>query len=464
MSRALTIEKNPLKNLARFAATTSIASLPSGVIDKARAVLLYGLGIGVASVGERGLVRIVKAVRREYGGDGHSTCLVDGSRLPPGAAAFANGALFHVRIQDDAHPSGHMGVVILPAVLAVAEALGKTGRQLLEAIVSGYEVSLRIGRDHAVDLSERGFRTTPIYGAMGAAAGCARLLDMDTLRTSNALALTTHAIAGLRQFADVGTDEYPYQAGFAARNGLTSALLAYEGIEGTDTALTGRAGLYRAYGRPEKDYGARLLDGLGSSFEIEKVTYKPYPGGQFHRGVIRGFSVLRQGADPDAVAAADVHMHPFEANYLGLGYKGPFRTYSQAFFSVPFCAALAWRYGNVTFETLHKFDDPTVLSFVQRTNVVSDPSCDRYRPVIQLTLKDGTTVQWRDDVGEEGYDLTWDAAVSMMRQLCAESSCSASTFDELIRAVHEIGTADSVETLLRAAKSATVVFKSSTSA
>jgi 2-methylcitrate dehydratase PrpD len=140
------VRADPLRELARFSSRTSLASLPASVVEKARALLLYGVGVGMASAGAPGLTRTVAA--------------------------------------------------------------------------------LRIGRDHARDLSERGFRTTPIYGAIGAAAACAGLLALDAERAMNALSLTTHATAGLRQFADAGTDEYPYQAGLAARSGVTSALLA----------------------------------------------------------------------------------------------------------------------------------------------------------------------------------------------------------------------------------------------
>jgi 2-methylcitrate dehydratase PrpD len=347
-----------------------------------------------------------------------------------------------------------MGTVIVPAALALAESRGCTGVQLLEAIVSGYEVALRIGRDHARDLSERGFRTTPIYGAIGAAAACARLLELDAERTLSALSLTTHAAAGLRQFADAGTDEYPYQAGFAARSGMTSALLAAEGIEGTDTALTGRAGLFRAYGRADKDYAARLVEGLSTHYEIERVTYKPYPGGQFHRGVIRGFAEFRARVPRVSVEAAHVHLHPFEANYLGLAYKGPFSTYSQAFFSVPFCAALASLYGTVTFAGLHRFDDPALLSFVARTHVVSDESRERYKPFIRLSLTDGSKVEWLDDAGEEGYDLNWDAATGMISALYREANCSDGSGDALIETVRRIDSADTVAPLVAAAKGA----------
>lgn len=445
---------DPLRELARFSSLTALASLPASVAEKARALLLYGVGVGIASVGAPGLARTVAALRAEYGADGAATCFVDSSRLAPGAAAFANAVLFHARIQDDAHPAGHMGTVILPAALALAETRECTGARLLEAIISGYEVSLRVGRDHARDLSERGFRTTPIYGAIGAAAACARLLGLDAQRTLNALSLTTHTTAGLRQFADAGTDEYPYQAGFAARSGVTSALLAAEGIEGTDSALTGRAGLFRTYGRADKDYASRLIDQLGTYYEIESVTYKPYPGGQFHRGVIRGFAELRERLPRDSVEAAYVHMHPFEANYLGLAYKGPFSTYSQAFFSVPFCAALAWLHGTVTFTGLHRFDDPAILRFVAHTEVVSDEVRERYKPWIRLRLKDGSTVEWLDHAGEEGYDLTWSAANTMVTALCREAGCSQESCDAFMEAVRRLESTNTIKALLSAARSA----------
>jgi 2-methylcitrate dehydratase PrpD len=235
---------------------------------------------------------------------------------------------------------------------------------------------------------------------------------------------------------------------------MTSALLAAEGIEATPTALTGRAGLFRAYGRADKDYASRLVEQLGSHYEIESVTFKPYPGGQFHRGVIRGFVELRERVSHDAIETAHVHMHPFEANYLGLAYKGPFSTYSQAFFSVPFCAALASVYGTVTFAGLHRFDDRAVLSFVARTNVVSDESRERYKPLIRVILKDGSTFEWLDTAGEEGYELTWSAATAMVTALYRESHCAERSGDALIDSVTRIQSMQTIAPLIAAAKSA----------
>src|SRR5262245_51974426 len=94
--------EEPLRVLARFSSNVELSSLPKTVIDKARALLLYAVGVGMASVDAPGLTATVAALRREYGTDSdEATCLVDGSRLAPGAAAFVNAVLFHSRIQDD---------------------------------------------------------------------------------------------------------------------------------------------------------------------------------------------------------------------------------------------------------------------------------------------------------------------------------------------------------------------------
>ncbi len=441
----------PLLALAAFSSDLRIESCPDRIVDKAKALLLYAVAVGVTSARAPVLRRVAAAIKREYGTADAATCLADGSRAALGAAAFCNAVLCHVRIQDDAHPAGHMGTVIVPAALAAAEMRGASGSELLAAVIAGYEVALRIGRDHAADLSLRGFRTTPIYGAFGAAAAGARLFGLNAQATMHALATATHAVGALREFADAGTDEYPFQVGYAARNGLTAALLASEGIAGTATALTGRAGFFRAFGKRDKDYAARLLDGLGAYYEMERVTYKPYPGGQWHRSVIDAFVALREQAAGAALESAEVRMHPFEAKFLGLDYNGPFHTYAQAFFSIPFCAALAWLHGTVTFAALNRFDDPAVLDVMARTHVVSDDNCARYKPVIHIELHGGRTLQRTETAGEDIYNLTWDIAKDMTRQFCTEAHVPLPLADALIDTVQRIDTLPDIAPLIKAA-------------
>ena len=445
---------SPLSALGKFSSELDVTACPHSVVAKARALLLYALAVGVTSARAPVLVRVASALALESGDSNAATRLMDGQRTALGAAIFNNAALCHVRIQDDAHPAGHMGTVIVPAALAVAEARNATGADLLAAIISGYEIALRIGRDHAADLSLRGFRTTPIYGAFGAAAACARVLHLTPEQTAHALSSVTHSAGGLREFADAGTDDYPFQVGFAARNGLTAALLAQAGITGAPSALTGRAGFFRAFGEmgaADKDYAARLLQDLGKTYETERVTYKPYPGGQWHRSVISAVIALREQVHGATLDSARIHMHPFEAKFLGVDYNGPFDTYARAFFSMPFCAALAWLHGAVTFAALNRFDDPAVLALVARTRVVSDDTCERYKPTIRIGLNDGRTLEHTESSGEDRYNLTWDIAVDMTLRFCEEAGVQVNRAQRLIDAVAEIEKRSSVVELVDAA-------------
>lgn len=443
---------SPLLSLGAFGSALCVADCPPPVIEKARALLLYALAVGVTSARAPVLRQVATALAREGGNGGNeATRLMDGQRSALSAAIFNNAALCHVRIQDDAHPAGHMGTVIVPAALAVAEATCASGGDLLAAIISGYEIALRIGRDHAADLSLRGFRTTPIYGAFGAAAACARVLQLTAEQTAHALSTVTHSAGALREFADAGTDDYPFQVGYAARNGLTAALLAQAGITGAPSALTGRAGFFRAFGGAEKDYAARLLEKLGSHYEMERVTYKPYPGGQWHRSVISAVLALRAAAQGAALDSARIHMHPFEAKFLGVDYNGPYDTYARAFFSMPFCVALAWLHGAVTFAALNRFDDPAVLALVARTHVVSDDTCERYKPTLRIRLNDGRTIEHTEAAGEERYNLTWDIAREMTKRFCEEAGVPATLATALINAIAQIENQSGIVELVDAA-------------
>ena len=253
-------ESSDLTRLATLAATLEVGAVPRPLIEKAKACLVYGLAVGIASAGaEQPKVAVRAQVSTPVGAG--ATRLVDGRRTTAEDAAFANAVLFHSRCQEDAHPVGHVGTVVLPAALAVAESLRATGAELIAAIIAGYEVALRIGRDHVTDLSARGFRSTSAYGVFGAAAAAAHLRQLDPEGTAHALALAANMAGGLRAFVAAGSDEFPYHAGLAARNGLLAAALAGAGAEGPLDVLGSDAGFFAAFGAAGRAYRPRLVEG-----------------------------------------------------------------------------------------------------------------------------------------------------------------------------------------------------------
>jgi len=442
-----------LAELGRFVATTAYGNLPQDVVQKAQACVLYGLAVAIASVRAPQARQAAQAVDREAaaGAAGSATRFIDQRRLDFPAAAFCNAVLFHARVQDDAHPCGHLGVVVLPAALACAERFEASGGDTLAAIVAGYEVALRIGRDHAADLSERGFRTTPAYGVFAAAACGARLMKLDAGACANALSLAANAAGGLREWVDAGTEEYPFQAGLAARNGLLCANLAAAGTAAAGSALTGRAGFFRAYATDSDRYARRVCEGLGVEYELEAVTYKPYPICQFLSGVVRGTIAVRARAQHREPRTLAIHMHPFEADFIGNRYAGPYTSFQQTLISAPFCAALAWENRAVTFAGLHEFTNAAVLALVRKITVVADASRARYSPRLVVTLDDMTVLEWEETEGANSYRLTWDAALRMNAELGAEAGVPESNVQALAAAVAEVGRAANVQGLVAAA-------------
>ncbi len=212
-------------------------------------------------------------------------------------------------------------------------------------------------------------------------------MRLDEERTLHALALAANLAGGLREFVNAGTEEYPFQAGCAARNGSDAAGCAQRLIEAAATSLEGAAGFYRAFGDPSKDYSGRAADRLGEVLEMREITYKPFPTCQFLRSVIRGVLELRERARAAQLEAMVIRMNPFEADFLGVRHAGPYTTFSQTFMSAPFCAALAWSAGKVHYRGTHDFSDATVLRNVARVEVVSDGSRPRYRPRIDVTRR-----------------------------------------------------------------------------
>lgn len=215
-----------LRELAQFAAALDALRLPPEVTEKTKACVLYALAVGIACMRAP---QASQAVHAAAGSVGKATRLFDDAKCDPAAAAFANATLFHSRVQDDAHAAGHVGVIVVPAALAIAETTAASGADLLAAVVAGYETALRIGRDHAADLSARGFRTTSTYGVFGAAAAAGRLLGLDAETMVHALGLAANMAGGLREFAASGSEDFAFQAGSAAANGITAARLAAAG-------------------------------------------------------------------------------------------------------------------------------------------------------------------------------------------------------------------------------------------
>lgn len=252
-------------------------------------------------------------------GTGPSSLVLSGHRTGPAAAAFANACAGHGFEMDDTEmrTASHPGVVIVPAVLATAQAAGASGSEALRAMGIGYEVMVRVGLA-GIGMMARGFHTTGVAGAVGAAAAAAAVLGMDADGIRHALGIAASRAAGVTEYAVSGGSVKRLHAGFAAQAGVEAAQLASWGITAPAAALEGSRGLLRAV---DDAPGAGLLtEGLGERYEFLTTGLKPYCCCAGQHAVLDAVARLQErvpGIDADSVARIEVRQNAREASVVG---------------------------------------------------------------------------------------------------------------------------------------------------
>lgn len=419
---------------------------PEAIVERARVSLVHNLTIAMAGRARETVAHRVAA----NGRSGPSALLASGKRTSPDWAALANGALLAIRSQDDTHlaSTSHPGAPVTAAALAVAEAGGATGRHFLEALVYGYEILGRIGRDFDKEASARGFRAAAVWSGFGAAAAAAKLGALDGQAAGHALALTTHQAGGLLQVWREGSAEFPYHLGFGARNGVVAAELAAAGATAGRYMLEGEAGLYAAFAGETRP-ATEALDGLGERWQLDEVTVKTYPACAVLQGPMG--LVLDMG---DAIGDASVErcvldLNPFEATFPGIDNPGPaFSSATATKMSAQFCLAVGLIEDRLALSDLHRLTDPGVLALAQHVEVRSDPTLEERQCRIELSLSDGRTLkgQVNKAVGRPDFDEVRLFA----RRMASEIGATVEAVDALVDEVARLQERDSIAPLVDA--------------
>lgn len=319
-------------------------------------------------------------------------------RLGATEAAFVNGALGHGLVREDMHvPScSHLGVVVWPALLALAEQEGAAEADLLLCAIAGYEAGAQVGRAlFDADLAAR-LRPTGTIGAIAAGAAGARLLGLDEDRTLAALALGANMGAGLNEWPWAGGTEMVFHAGAAARAGVTAALLAREGATPSPSAIEGRAGLFAAHER--RDQLDRITPFAEGRFAISDVYWKPAPACNYVQTPCQvAARIAARGVDPAKITAIRIDSFPHAIDYPGCDFAGPFSAVLEAKMSLQYSVAAVLCSGKVEEANYRRMDDPEVLRLAGIATLASDDGFATAYPARQgarvtVTLRSGATL------------------------------------------------------------------------
>ncbi len=435
--------KSPTATLAAFAAELAFDAIPHAVVRKMEDLLVDWFGSAVAGHGARPVQSIAAFAMAMGPQSGLSELIVNRTATSPYLAAMANAAASHVAEQDDVHNGAvfHPGTVVLPAAVAVAQAIGASGIQLLTASIAGYEVGIRVGeflgRSHY-----KVFHTTGTAGTLAAAAAVGRLLGLSPQKMEHAFGSAGTQSAGLWEFLRTGADSKQLHTAHAAAVGLMSAYLANDGFSGAADILAGPQGM--AAGMSTDAEPARLIDGLGSRWATSETSFKYHASCRHTHPAADALLQVMQAhsLQPSDLRKVVAHVHQGAIDVLG-SVRNP-STVHQSKFSMGTVLALVARFGHaglVEFE--QHFQDPQTLALCARVEMQLDPEVDRAYPQrwigkVTVYTADGSVLNGRMDEpkGDPGNILDREEITAKALRLAAFSG--GATAQEMQQAVNAL--------------------------
>jgi 2-methylcitrate dehydratase PrpD len=403
---------NPVLAYGSWLAETP-ADWPETAWEAARRAFIDTIAVAIPGAAEPVTQRVFDTVR--HWGKGPSTAILQSARLPAPWAALVNGTAAHaLDFDDNFDPAkAHASAVLVPAILALAEQEGASGRACLDAYIAGLQILGRVGQGVNPAHRNRGWHATATIGAVGAAAACARLLRLDADKAGFAISLATSMAGGF--MAQFGTMAKPLHAGLAAKSGIIAASLARAGIDAGLDTLDGATGMNRLMVGPDyeqlRDSLTHIEHGQNLRFETDSVgapllilssglKQKRFPNcGSAHRAM-DGLVALREqhGFAADAVEA--IHVRAPVSHFNNLMYTDPADAL-QAKFSLEYalaCLALIGRctLADFTEEAVADRRVRALFSRIHRHGV--DKAEGEFPTEVEIVLKDGrrfaTAIPW----------------------------------------------------------------------
>jgi aconitate decarboxylase len=395
---------NPYTRLvAEFASGLRYEAIPSEVRERAKLLILDSLGCALYGA-HLPWCRILQRTLKKL--DSSTACGVWGTaqRLSAPHAALANGTQVQGFELDDVHREGvvHVGAVVLPALVAVAELRGISGREFLAAAVAGYEVGPRVGLCMGQEHIGQGWHSGATLGVFSAGAAAARGLKLDAEKTIHALGIAGTQAAGLMA-AQYGAMVKRMHAGRSSQSGLYGALLAQGGFTGiADVFESEYGGFCTTFSRSHDRFKlAELTAGFGSVWQTMGVALKFYSCVGSNHTTLDALRGLREERAFGAKDVKKIVVHASQVTVDHAGWKYRPEGVASAQMNLAFCAATFLLEGDCFVD---QFSDAVVadsrrMALAEKVEVCADPQISargaKYRHSVRLEviLNDGSVLE-----------------------------------------------------------------------
>lgn len=412
------------QELVKFVKEARYEDFPEEVIHQAKICLLDL--VGAACAGATALPgHVVTEIIEEAGGSPQAVLIGRKERVPALSAALGNGLYAHGLEFDDLHRKSILrpGSPIIPAALAAAEKVGASGKDLITAIIVGYEVGIRIAE--AMTPSHYQFwHTTGTCGTFAAAVAAGKVLNLNEEQLMHAIGHAGTQAAGLMElhYSPEGMISKPLHASKAAQNGLFSAMLAAGGYTSTKTMLSGEKGFLRVFAPKAKM--EKIVEGIGTDYKIMQISFRLYASTRHtHAGIDLALRLREENIKPEDIELLRIQTYGVARDLVG----DPFpETIYEAKFSMPFCVSTALVYGHVGMEdfTEERLHDPVLEELMSHCTVEIDPLLDAHYPdkwaaKLNVILRNGSVIHEQTDFpkGDPENKVSLDELHTKFRRL-----------------------------------------------
>ncbi len=346
----------------------------------------------------------IAALRNGWqGAPGTATVFGHRDTCDPVTAAMINGTAAHGEDFDNSYEGCpvHSGTVVVPAVLAVAEARGLSGAQAFTGIAAGIEIMCRMGAVAGTGLHKAGFHPTAVVGTMGATAAVGVALGLDRAALARSFGLAGSMSAGIIEYLADGSWTKRMHAGWAAQAGIRAAEMGAAGFAGPLSVFEGTHGFYAAFAPSIKPDLELLAGDLGSRWETAQLSFKPYACGTMCQPFVDcAIDLAKRGIKADDITAMSCKVGEGTVHRLWepLALKRRPPTAYGAKFSGPYCIAVGLIDGDAGLAqfTDARINDPAVQALTDKISFEIDPENEyprNYTGHIAATLRDGSVIE-----------------------------------------------------------------------
>ncbi|MCR8869807.1 MmgE/PrpD family protein [Peribacillus frigoritolerans] len=437
------------KLIADFVVCTKYEDLPDEVVEFTKYCILDYFASAIAGSNEAP-IQMLRELIQEQGGHEQAT-LITGGKTSVTQAAFINGATSHIVELDDIHKASiiHAATVVIPAALALAEWKNRSGKDLILAIVLGYEACYRIGE--AVTPSHYYYwHNTATCGTFGAAIAASKLLNLSENQIVHALGSAGTQAAGLWEFIEDGAMSKQLHPGKAAMNGVYSALLAEKGFTGASKILEGRRGFFEAM---SETYDLnKVTEGLGAGFKITENSFKVHASCRHTHHVMDLAIDLMENEPLNPQNIERIRIKTYKVALDITDKLNPQSIYA-AKFSIQFCTALALVKKSVGLEDFNEetLNNPKIRNLMNKIEVIIEPTINQLYPhqwgaKLEIDMIGGKQITKVTSFpkGDPENALTKEEYVKKFKKLTKEIG----DFDELIESIESLEKVETIDGLL----------------